>query len=390
MEEAGNGQIRSTSPSTSQDGSPLNSPSLKSKMHPIHNGGTELAPRGSKKTKAVPSINEGAEDRGLLDVPSSHFSYSVCPSTLSCKVQERIINRRNGRTNIHHHGITVRWTGFITDAFTTIINTPWYMILLVFMAAYILSWLLFGGLWLMAAKVSGMSNNETCLHDVTDFSSALLFSIETQVTIGFGNNYVSNDCIVGLLLLILQCLSGLMLDAFLLGLIFTKITRPRNRRKTILFGSRAVLCQHDDGTRYLEFRIGDIRKSQIAECHVRLVLYWYRRVGDDYVFEQHDLECGYENGTDRVVLLTPVIIRHRIDQSSPLWSVSPLTIHEEELEVVVVLEGVVEATGLTLQALWSYTVDKIVYGERLSSIVSRSGGRWVIHFDRFNEITELN
>ncbi len=241
----------------------------------------------------------------------------------------------------------------------------------------------------MASKVSGMVDNETCLHDVTDFSSAVIFSVETQVTIGYGNNYVSNDCVLGMFILIFQCLAGLIMDAFLLGLIFTKITRPRNRRKTILFSQKAVLCQDEAGTHCLEFRIGNLRKSQIAECHVRLMLYWNRKYGERQIFEQHDLQCGYENGTDRLVLLTPVIVRHRIDQSSPLWEISPVNIGEEELEVVVVLEGVVEATGLTLQALWSFTADEIVPGKRLPPIVSRENGQWVVHFDKFNDVEML-
>ena len=332
----------------------------------------------------------GPEDKVvLMDVNSSSFS---CPSLPCQSVQQRIVTRGSGRSKVIRRGIiTSKWKGFITDSFTTVVNTPWYMILIIFMISYILSWIVFGGLWLMAAKVSGTVNNQTCLHDVTDFSSALIFSVETQVTIGYGNNYVANECTLGLILLIVQCLLGLIMDAFLLGLMFTKITRPRNRRKTILFSQSAVLCQDNKtGNRYLEFRIGNLRKSQIAECHVRLVLYWYRKRGDKFVFEQHDLSCGYENGTDRLVLLTPVIVQHKIDESSPLWDVSPLSVREEELEVVVVLEGVVEATGLTLQALWSYTADEIVCGQRLESIVTKEDGRWVIHFEKFNDIARLS
>ena len=230
--------------------------------------------------------------------------------------------------------------------------------------------------------------NGTCLNNVDSFTSALFFSIETQVTIGYGNSYVSNDCIIGLFVLALQCVSGLIMDGILLGLLFTKIIRPRNRRKTIIFSEHAVMCQDDDA-RYLEFRVGDLRKSQIAECHIRLILYWYRHLdGDRYSFEQYDLQCGYENGTDRIVLLTPVIIRHKIDQSSPLWTVSPLCISEEQLEVVVVLEGVVEATGLTLQALWSYTAEEIIVGEKLQSIVRRENGQWMVDFYKFNNVMQ--
>jgi hypothetical protein len=274
------------------------------------------------------------------------------------------------------------------DNFTTLVNARWSIVWAIFCGSYIISWIFFGGLWVMVARYQG-NYNGSCLKNVTGYSSALLFSIETQVSIGYGNTYITNDCISGLIVLILQCVAGLVLDALLLGLLFTKITRPRNRRRTILFSDKAVVYE-EDGEHYLEFRIGNLRRSQIAEAHVRMVLYWYRDIGSGSEFQQHELQCGYENGTDRVVLLTPVAVRHKIDSDSPLHGVDPSDILREQLEVVVVLEGIVEATGLTVQALWSYTNEEIVLGEKLGCIVSRDGNKWVVDFSRFDEIMEAD
>ena len=364
--------------------------SINSKMVSFQDaGGEDVGTReggGQWKSKRV-AINTPSEGREVFNLsPSFTWSFSSCFSYLQRQTKQRIVGRGNGRTNILHKGVNTKKFGFVADFFTTIINTRWYVIISIFILSYLISWIFFGAIWLLVA-VLDEDRNGTCIEGVDDFPSALLFSIETQVTIGYGNKYVTNHCLVGLLVLSLQCVLGLIMDAILLGLLFTKITRPRNRRKTIVFSEYAVMCV-ENGVRYLEFRIGDLRKSQIAECHVRLVLYWYRNLGGDtYSFEQHDLECGYENGTDRILLLTPVTIRHRIDQSSPLWNVSPQSVGEEELEVVVVLEGVVEATGLTLQALWSYTAEEIVVGERLKSIVRRRKGLWVVDFTKFNDVT---
>lgn len=318
---------------------------------------------------------EGEGERGQ--------GWASCP--VRCKDHTRIVSRENGRPNVYHSGLKIKWFGFITDNFTTLVNLSWFWIILIFMTSYLASWLVFGGVWTLVAKLEDNFNG-TCLKEVTDFSAALLFSIETQVTIGYGNTFITNDCAAGVFVLIMQCLVGLVLDAILLGLLFTKITRPRNRRKTILFSNKAVIAE-DQGEYYLEFRVGNLRKSQIAECHVRLVLYWYHEHEGRDVLEQHDLECGYESGTDRLVLITPAIVRHKIDGGSPLSRLSPSAIIQEDLEVVVVLEGVVEATGLTVQALWSYTSEEMVVGEKLAHIVSRSRDRqWVVDFSRFDEI----
>ena len=367
-----NSTVDRRSPSSSIDGSPCSSPSVKSKMMPFQNSGG-YTPLG------FAPINVDKEDHVAVSTNSS-----LCPAFLNCRTQKRIVNRDNGRPNIERYGIARNSLGFITDSFTTIINSRWYVIILFFAISYILSWLFFGGLWILVANHQN-NGNHTCVHGVDDFTGALLLSVETQVTIGFGNNYIEDDCPWGLIVVMIQCLVGLMLDGILLGLLFTKITRPRSRRKTILFSEKAVIFE-EEGKRYLEFRVGNLRTSQIAEAHIRLVLYWYRQVDGEYEFRQHDLNCGYDTGIDRVMLLTPVIVRHEIDENSPLWDIPSNILSEEDLELVVVLEGIVEATSLTVQALWSYTAEEIVLGEKLRSIVSRVNGQWIVDFRRFDEI----
>ena len=336
-------------------------------------------------------VRLGRESRAVLEHEPHGEAGNGCFTSL-CEDSSRIVSRSNGRTNVQYSGLKLKWFGFLTDSFTTLINTRWYIVGLVFGGTYVLSWLVFAGIWAAIAKYEHVSYddlddiNDTCLHGVDDFASSLLFSIETQVTIGYGNTFITNNCYGGLIVLILQCVVGLVLDAVLLGLLFTKITRPRNRRKTIAFSDKAVLYE-EDGDHYLEFRIGNLRKSQIAEAHVRMVLYWYRDMGrGESEFQQHELQCGYETGVDRVVLLTPVAVRHKIDRDSPLYDLVPSHVLTEQLEVVVVLEGIVEATGLTVQALWSYTNEEIVLGEKLRPIVQRERGKWVVDFSRFDEI----
>ena len=42
----------------------------------------------------------------------------------------------------------------------------------------------------------------------------------------------------------------------------------------------------------------------------------------------------------------------RIDESSPLWSVSPETLKSEEFEIILTLEGIVPETGNNIQVGW--------------------------------------
>lgn len=111
-----------------------------------------------------------------------------------------------------------------------------------------------------------------------------------------------------------------------------------------------------DGERVLELGIIDLWRSQLAEAHTRLSLYWYRQKSDvEYGLECYDLDVGYDTGQDRVFFMAPVIVTHHIDEYSLLHKINSKPIHDEELEIVVVLDAT-----LTVQALWSYTEKEIL------------------------------
>lgn len=55
---------------------------------------------------------------------------------------------------------------------------------------------------------------------------------------------------------------------FQVGIVFAKLSRPKNRAQTLLFSDSAVICQRD-GTFVFMFRVGDMRKSHIVEAHIR-------------------------------------------------------------------------------------------------------------------------
>jgi hypothetical protein len=63
-------------------------------------------------------------------------------------------------------------------------------------------------------------------------------------------------------------MTGVILQAFMVGIVFAKLSRPKKRTQTLLFSRNAVICQRDDQP-CLMFRVGDMRKSHIIEAHVR-------------------------------------------------------------------------------------------------------------------------
>ena len=100
--------------------------------------------------------------------------------------------------------------------------------------------------------------------------------------------------------------------------------------------------------------------------------------------------CKERDGS--VLLLWPTTMSHTIDRSSPLYCLKPedLTMTNEQFEIIVVLEGTVESTGLLVQARTSYMPGEILWGHRFEELTSprRSSGldrRKVIDFAKFDE-----
>ncbi|XP_010114040.1 PREDICTED: G protein-activated inward rectifier potassium channel 3-like, partial [Chlamydotis macqueenii] len=149
-----------------------------------------------------------------------------------------------------------------------------------------------------------------CVNNLNGFVSAFLFSIETETTIGYGHRVITDKCPEGIVLLLLQAILGSMVNAFMVGCMFVKISQP-NKRASI----RAKLIQ----------------SKQTQE-------------GEFIPLDQTDLSVGFETGDDRLFLVSPLIISHEIDERSPFWDVSRHQLEKDDFEIVVILEGMVEAT----------------------------------------------
>ena len=79
---------------------------------------------------------------------------------------------------------------------------------------------------------------------------------------------------------------------------------------------------------------------------------------------------GFDTGTDRIFLVSPVTIVHEINDESPFFEMDRRTLEgDAELEVVVILEGMVEATAMTTQCRSSYLASEILWGHRFEPVL---------------------
>lgn len=258
---------------------------------------------------------------------------------------------KDGRCNVQQGN--VREPGrYLTDLFTTLADLQWRLSLLFFVLAYALTWLFFGAIWWLVAYGRGDLEHlgdaawTPCVNNLNGFVAAFLFSIETETTIGYGHRVITDQCPEGIALLLLQAILGSMVNAFMVGCMFVKISQPNKRAATLVFSSHAVVSLRD-GRLCLMFRVGDLRSSHIVEASIRAKLIRSRQTleGEFIPLHQTDLSVGFDTGDDRLFLVSPLVISHEIDAASPFWEASRRALERDDFEIVVILEGMVEATG---------------------------------------------
>ena len=282
---------------------------------------------------------------------------------------------------------------YFLDFFTTMIDLKWRFIFLIFALAFVGGWVMFALIWYIICithddhiKKDNADWNK-CVENVYDFQTALLFSIETQHTIGYGFRGMTPHCPVAVFFLMAQSCFGVMVNAMMAGLVFAKLSRPIKRGQTIIFSKNAVICQRD-GQRYMLFRIADTRKSRLVTTLIRAVLVKKKVTAEGEVlpFYQHHLSVQPENEDDILLLVWPLTIMHKIDSSSPFYDLSAEQLLQERFEVIVYLEGTVEPTGMSTQVRTSYLPSEILWGHHLAPLMTyeKVNGQYFIDYTRFH------
>ena len=304
----------------------------------------------------------------------------------------RLLGKRGGlKVKMLH--VEQKGGRYFTDLFTTMVDAGWKWVIGIFSSCYIGSWIVFGLLWLAVAK---SRLKYECVENVDSFAGALLLSIEIHTTIGFGGRAVTPSCPDAIILLIAQSLVGLLMSAFLLGLVFAKLARPSRRADTLLFSKNAVVAPRD-GRLCLMFRVGDIRESRILDAQIRVQLFRTRHTaeGQDIPFYQQDLRCGIDwsdkgSGNNSLFLILPLTIVHVIDEESPFYEMGPEDFTAKAgFEVVAVLEGVIESTSMIVEARTSYLGDEICWGRDFAQVLhgkcwDSNQGRYLVDFSLFH------
>lgn len=362
----------------------------------------------------------GEEGRAALSlrVTNEPGVHNSCRASPSCRLgldmgtgrlRSRFV-KKNGQCNVVFNNMEDKPRRYLADIFTTCVDIRWRYLLLIFTTTFLLSWLLFGLIFWGVALAHGdfdvhipvmegdpRSNVQEgkdewrpCILHIQGFIGAFLFSIETQTTIGYGFRCVTEECPVAVVTVVVQSIVGCIIDSFMIGTIMAKMVRPKKRAQTLLFSHHAVIALRD-GKLCLMWRLGNMRKSHIVEAHVRaqLIKPHVTAEGEYLPLEQTDIDVGYDDGLDRLFLVSPLVVVHEINKNSPLYNLSRTDLQKEDFEIVVILEGMVEATAMTTQARSSYLAKEILWGQRFEPVVFEKSDRYHVDYSRFHKTYEV-
>ncbi|XP_026750007.1 G protein-activated inward rectifier potassium channel 3-like isoform X1 [Galleria mellonella] len=316
------------------------------------------------------------------------------------RVRKRVIFK-HGDCNVVQWNVAKRRRRYLQDIFTTLVDAQWRWTLLVFALSFILSWLLFALIWWLIIFTHGDLTPQTgsnvtfvpCLNNVNTFTGCFLFSVETQHTIGYGSRTTNEECPEAIFVMCIQSIVGVFIQAFMVGIVFAKLSRPKKRAQTLLYSRNAVICLRD-GQLCLMFRVGDMRKSHIVEAHIRAQIIRRKttREGEILPFYQQELKVGADGEEDRLMFIWPMTIVHKINEKSPLYNLSASDMLRERFEIVVMLEGVIESTGMTTQARSSFLPSEILWGHRFETMVTfrKDTGEYEVDYTRFNNTYEVD
>lgn len=345
-----------------------------------------------------------------LDVESNDGYQPVPPCNY------RLVSRKIHKLNVKRAGVST--FRFVTW-YHSILEYSWWKLLLLLCVIFSMINLFFGCLFLW--DVEGLNGVPSGLSTAGNLYICFCFSVQTLTTIGYGSLAPSSFYIHGVAAT--EGFLSFIASALLTGIVFAKISRPTKLSRQIIFSNIATVNRvtrtyvphpenhlqgkYKETQHYvLAFRVANLRKSQLCNTSVRLLLLRreFNDVGTsildqrarsvDRVYEL-DFEIYNQLGRNRGIsfsvpyLALPFTIEHTITEDSPLFGTSPSEWMQPEkhFEIIAVLDAVDEGVSMNVQARWSYLPHEINLDSEFVNITrfNPKSAMYEIDFAKFHE-----
>ncbi|MEM6926885.1 MAG: ion channel [Myxococcota bacterium] len=256
------------------------------------------------------------------------------------------------------------------DLYHFVLSTSWGTFLLLASFAYLMVNVVFALLFLAGGDCFNGTDGGT-------FVEAMSLSVQTLVTIGYGNLHPTTT--YAHVLVIVEGLVGLLGAAILAGVCFAKVSRPEAR---VEFSNVAVVSRRN-ARPCLSFRIANQRNSRIVDAHMQLyaLIDHTTREGEQM---RRFFPLRLERERTPVFLLTWTVM-HYLDGDSPLHGLTAENLRDRMVSLVASVTGVDEGFAQQVHAQHYYVPDQILFDRRFVDIIDNYDGVLEIHHDRIHE-----
>ena len=301
---------------------------------------------------------------------------------------------RNGDTSIKLSNQPSSKRCCFPNFFISVVELSTKWIALLFLTCFLLSWFGFAILYFFMSEANGDTRlhdtaftDDVCIVGGADFQAIFLFSMETQTTIGYGTRYVTEQCGVTIILVVLQSILGYLILTILTGVVLFKFQEPKKRAHTVLF-SKVVCVFEDKGQYFMEIQVLNMQKSQVIEPKLTAVCIMYKQDGSGkYRFDMDFTSCQ----TSSRLFFGPRAYQHLINPNSPFWDFDRIDFETGVYEIIVTLEGTDEFTHSFTHARTSYLPSEIKWGRYFKAMATvKRGSVFKLNFNDFTQTKELD
>jgi inward rectifier potassium channel len=258
-----------------------------------------------------------------------------------------------------------------TDLYHELLRAPWWLDILALAALFLLINLAFAFGYRAVGGVGGARPDSLADH--------FFFSVQTMGTIGYGVLYPQSEAAQALVTT--EVIVGVSLVALTTGMLFAKFSVPRARMQFAEFATVSPM----NGIPTLMFRLGNERASSIIEATVRVVMVYTERTAEGVTYyRMRDLALLRERSP---ALARSWNVMHRIDESSLLHGATPESLERDEVEFILTVVGIDEASAQNVSARHTYDHSQVVWGARHADMLSeREDGGLTLDMREFHGV----
>ncbi|MBD2294809.1 ATP-sensitive inward rectifier potassium channel 10 [Anabaena sphaerica FACHB-251] len=293
------------------------------------------------------------------------------------KQRKRIIPRvhikiNNGQFEVMGMGA---WHSYWRDPYHLLLTIPWIGFLILICIFYVAINTIFALAYLLGGD---------CIANAQpgSFLDAFFFSVQTLASIGYGAMYPKTT--YANVIVTIEAIIGLMGIALMTGLGFARFARPTAR---VMFSNVAVITEHE-GMPTLMFRTANQRRNMILEAQMRVYL-----MRDEVTAEGESMRRIYDLPLIRYQ--TPNFslswsVMHTIDESSPLYGMTPELLIKTHSSLIVSLSGIDETVSQVVHARHSYIAKDILWNSRFVDIIHHTpDGHRYFDYNHFHDVLPL-